>query len=599
MVTFPKPYFDEALYSLVARYHALLPFQGYKSTQFELFGNKSIYAIIDLPYALESFHSKNFHTLNQSINQIIERNTLFPFYSNFITIEKQQKVLELMKGIRGSTIHTSMGINASLFRRSRFPRYCVECASNDISETGEPYWHLVHQIPDILICPFHKIFLIQSKPELSEYSRFYYLNPKTYAQGSSIITASDGLSEIAEYQSAIHFRKSIFDLNRIDYEQKSRQLNFYKKSSLNFLKIADEFIHFHGHPLLKHLFPSYSSLQDYRWICDIIKRPRHIFHPIRQILVRRFFESFEPSFSLTIQNTEKYECLNKAADHYMQLVVEKISSHTDSKTKRLIKTLTCSCGMVYTLSYSKKSNGDNVRFRRIKEFGKVWMDRLTLELKTYRSFRSIAKDLGTDAKTISILKKKSEEVCHPMIDPISELRVLKRSEWTALLERHTSQKVKKARTENGALYSWLYRNDNSWLLSINKIYSSAHEENQLKLDWDNIDSHLVNEVAAIVKQLKEKKYKGRVTRTLISKIINFEKYIQGKNLNKVPGVKKLLNTVCETIDDYQIRRINDCVSRLRENQEPIVLWKIMRQTGLSERISDNVKTHLQNKVNAA
>jgi hypothetical protein len=279
--------------------------------------------------------------------------------------------------------------------------------------------------------------------------------------------------------------------------------------------------------------------------------------------------------------------------------VEKISSHKDSKTKRLIKILTCSCGMVHTLSYSTKSNGDSIRFRRIKEFGQVWMDRLTSELKTNKSLRSIAKDLGTDAKTISILKKKSEKTCRPMIDPISELRILKRSEWTVLLEKHTSQKVKKARLENEALYSWLYRNDNGWLLSINKIYNSVNEENQLKLDWDKIDCHLVNEVSAIVKQLKDNKYKGRLTRTLISKIINFEKYIQGKNLNKIPIVKKLLSTVCETVDDYQIRRVNDCILRLKENNEPIVAWRIIRQAGLSERISDNVKTYLHNKVNAA
>ncbi|MBL7832315.1 MAG: TniQ family protein [Cyclobacteriaceae bacterium] len=599
MIGFPNPYFDEALYSLAARYHALLPFQDYKSTQLELFGSKSISAVIDLPYALESFHSANSQALTLTVDEIIERYTLFPYYSNFITVEKQQKLFGLMKSNRGSTIHASIGINASLFRRSRFPKYCSECLIEDIKNVGEPYWHLAHQIPDILICPIHNTFLAQARPDLSGYSRFSFLNPKKYAQALTKLNELNELKNLAGYQLEIHFKNLPFELDKINYEEKSQQLNFYKKSSLNFLKIVDAFTSFHSKSLLNHLFPSFHSPGDYRWICDIIKRPRHIFHPIRQILVRKFFESYEHSQHLSPpEEKEKYECINKAAEHYGQKVVDQISNHIDPKTKRLIATLTCSCGMVYTQSTIKNALGEDVKFRRVKEFGVVWMSRLDSELQSGKSFRQIARELGTDAKTVSVLKRGPKKAI-TLTDPISNLREGKRAEWIILLEKYPSNKVKNARLTNGALYAWLYRNDNDWLISINKLYLSVNEFNQLKLDWEKLDQHLIKQIAAIVSHLKAKKYKGRITRTIISKIINAEKYIQGTNLNKIPQAKKLLNQVCESVEDYQIRRIDDCISLMVEKQESLPIWRIIRQTGLSNKVSDKIKSYLYQKVDVA
>ncbi len=152
---------------------------------------------------------------------------------------------------------------------------------------------------------------------------------------------------------------------------------------------------------------------------------------------------------------------------------------------------------------------------------------------------------------------------------------------------------------NGALYAWLYRNDNDWLISINKLYLSVNEFNQLKLDWEKLDQHLIKQIAAIVSHLKATKYKGRITRTIISKIINAEKYIQGTNLNKIPQAKKLLNQVCESVEDYQIRRIDDFISLMVEKQESLPIWRIVRQTGLSNKVSDKIKSYLYQRVDVA
>jgi hypothetical protein len=41
-------------------------------------------------------------------------------------------------------------------------RYCLHCASDDLIRHGETYWHRLHQLPTVLICPLHKAPLVQT-----------------------------------------------------------------------------------------------------------------------------------------------------------------------------------------------------------------------------------------------------------------------------------------------------------------------------------------------------------------------------------------------------------------------------------------------------
>src|SRR5699024_12089085 len=69
-------------------------------------------------------------------------------------------------------------------------------------------------------------------------------------------------------------------------------------------------------------------------------------------------------------------CLNKAADHYKQLVISNVKITRDFKTTAPIGTFECSCGYIYARKGPDKSSEDKYHIGRVKVFGATWMDKL-------------------------------------------------------------------------------------------------------------------------------------------------------------------------------------------------------------------------------
>lgn len=87
-----------------------------------------------------------------------------------------------------------------------------------------------------------------------------------------------------------------------------------------------------------------------------------------------------------------FPCLNKAASHYKQLIIQKVEVTRDYKSKNLIGTFKCSCGFIY----ARKQTTDMFEIGRVKAFGEVWIKKLeALEKETW-SIRAMAEILGVD-----------------------------------------------------------------------------------------------------------------------------------------------------------------------------------------------------------
>jgi hypothetical protein len=63
------------------------------------------------------------------------------------------------------------------------PRFCPQCAAEEVEQYGEPYWHVDHQIPMMTLCPIHGCALQQLT---IEENRMDY----TYLPLSSVLTGA-------------------------------------------------------------------------------------------------------------------------------------------------------------------------------------------------------------------------------------------------------------------------------------------------------------------------------------------------------------------------------------------------------------------------
>lgn len=165
---FPDPYPDELLYSVWARYSDQVRYPTHQDVLQELFGIITARPIVDLPCHLGYFISNLPTGHLYTLDKLIGCHTLFPFYSPFLPLERSKSIRAQMISGDGTSIHRKIGATSNLFL-SRL-RYCPICVMEERKNLGECYWHRLHQVAGVVICPIHMVYLENSEvrvPSLS------------------------------------------------------------------------------------------------------------------------------------------------------------------------------------------------------------------------------------------------------------------------------------------------------------------------------------------------------------------------------------------------------------------------------------------------
>jgi len=155
---FPDFYPDELVYSVAARYIDHLQFPSQIAGTRNLFGKHTKGASIDFPYGLQNLLDEMPPHHAYSIDGIIQKFTLYPYYAPFLHVSKAQFIYEQMKW-SGIGIYSAAGTSNSNIIRPRWLRYCPVCVESERKLLGECYWHRLHQIAGVIICPIHHVYL--------------------------------------------------------------------------------------------------------------------------------------------------------------------------------------------------------------------------------------------------------------------------------------------------------------------------------------------------------------------------------------------------------------------------------------------------------
>lgn len=163
----------------------------------------------------------------------------------------------------------------------------------------------------------------------------------------------------------------------------------------------------------------------------------------------------------------------------------------------------------------------------------------------------------------------------------------KRAHWLSLIERVN---VKRARSENGGLYAWLYRHDSAWLLSVNRRFYLMVVSPNRRVDWQRRDLCTCRQLIKIRKACQSLLDSPRQSKNwYLSKLDNSATV--EKNIRKMPLTALFFNRYCEEVSDYQIRRLNLALQRLGVDCKQ--KWRLLRLAGLSEeRLSHEARTWL-------
>lgn len=157
---FPEIYPDELLYSLLARFYKNTGYPCYWYAAEDLFESKTVRPDIEFvnqysPAALRMI------TKDLSMDEVILNHTMFPYYGRFLDKERRNKAFKALTQMQGN-YHNLLPMAKRKTGSKRCLRYCPMCTEADREKHGETYWHRVHQMQGIDICPYHHCRLVDS-----------------------------------------------------------------------------------------------------------------------------------------------------------------------------------------------------------------------------------------------------------------------------------------------------------------------------------------------------------------------------------------------------------------------------------------------------
>jgi len=157
---FPPPYEDELLYSWLARYYSKSGYMAYTLAAEDLFVNKNTKPSIEFISRL-TFAALEAIERYVPRARLIEKHTMFPYYVRFLERERRCKAFDAMVNMDEEYFNL-LRVSKSKECIQRYLRYCPMCVTEDRAERGETYWHRIHQMRGVNVCPMHGCNLIDT-----------------------------------------------------------------------------------------------------------------------------------------------------------------------------------------------------------------------------------------------------------------------------------------------------------------------------------------------------------------------------------------------------------------------------------------------------
>lgn len=291
---FPTPYPDELLYSVVARYHIRSGNKSFRQTHEELFETVELQPDkIILPNNLNFLVSQFPQVSQLTIESLIKRNTLYPFFRSFLTLIEIYSFKDLLRSKSNTSISQIAKISDK--ERNRVLKLCPQCCAEDEQKYGEAYWHRQHQIPGMLECLKHKVLLSDSKILLENKQIYYYAASQVKLNE---LNKADYSKEFIQQALSINWELDWLSRNYIEFQGMTWLRNKYKsllvekgfitKYSRTRFKYHEErfteaFVAFYGKEFLQAIQPQiWQKLEAYLeyslFSCDITQTIDRITH---------------------------------------------------------------------------------------------------------------------------------------------------------------------------------------------------------------------------------------------------------------------------------------------------------------------------------
>lgn len=590
---FPRPYKNESIYSIAARYANHMGILSKRIAIKETFNiaEPTIYRE-DYINQISILVSKIRHFSNEYTEEyFLYKHTIFPLYAPFMD-GKPINPSSLNNYVRGrKRVVQDIPEKENYF-------YCSECLKEELEIYGECFWNRIFQVPGVMVCLKHKRTLLKLNISIKNNPLNKFIMPdndmylsEKIELGSKAFEFMLEISENIEY----FFNHTI---NATSYEELyEKYYKFFKicgiasqpnqiKSKLTNLLLS----RFNEETL--DILNSNPLKND--WLSHLnVKRIKSI-HPIRHILLMMTLNESVQKFINTTPHYEPFGegpwiCMNPLSNHYLEEVI----SHNNVIYNRNVTynrnqgLFTCNCGFAYVL-YDGEKNPCEIKnfYYRIKAKGKEWereFDKLVnkgMSIKDIAEITKINKDKvskiireGHNYIEIGKMRKKQERIEKKLIQENAD-----KEEWLKLLKKYPNYSRSVLKNKNRNLHSRLARSDKNWL-NLNSPDIISGKTKVSEEIYHKRDLNFLKKAKSILNNwsLYEKQAGGIIKRTQSS--IYFRIGMNIRHKENYPLSIKYIATFIESKEDYQIRLIDQCIeNHFTDNK--ITKYKIIATSGL-------------------
>lgn len=628
---FTDPYPDELLYSSCARYAERRRALNRKKSQQEIFGSKSYSAVPDLPTRLGNFVKNLPEGHLYTVDKIIAENTLLNFYRSFLPTERAALIRQEMAGDNDNHIQVRLGLQGKQIRFPDYLRFCPACTENDRFTYTETYWHRIHQLAGVLVCPQHECFLENSFLKWDKKIGYQFFPAEDYVRSAApryliaenrnhniLLKISQGaqwlLSGNAPCLGPEILHERYFNLLL-------RKGFAYYNGKIKFKKLLQAY-HDYFSPELLMMIGQPSDRND--WIPIMLKSDNAAksYHPVRHLLLMIFLETNAEELFTAFNEFKPfgvppYPCLNLASDHYREMKIEKCNifdnvTKDPNKKNRPIAHFKCEeCDFIYQRLGPDKGDPDKYIYSSVREYGRCWEEKLTeLWANNNLSQREIGSRLGIDQSAVA---RHAIRLSLPMNTEgtrkiegydrhkrpkksLSERHRQYRNDWLKIRENHPDATRQELIDKESFIYAWLQKNDSDWFES---HLPEPHKfiRNSELVDWESADRKLSKEVRTACEEIMgETDYPVRCSITEIINRVGSKNWLE-KRAAKLPLTTEVINEFLESWENYMIRKVEWAEAEFREEDEVPTRLQFMVRGRLRNESSKSAK--VQQAIDAA
>ncbi len=544
---FPTLYPDELLYSGCARYAQRSGNNKEIYNIVDLLGTRNAIAAVELPSKIDAL-IENMPVGNSYTPQyIIMDHTLLAYFSAFTTEKRMIEAYQSMCSEKGSIPYSKLGINSSgVTNLNQKLRFCPECMKSDYLQYGEPYWHRLHQIACVHLCPEHECLTYDSTVLIRGGNRQAFI----YASVDNCRIEKDIVYDSVMQKKLIWMAQDIQQLLSLKHNYRNpewyrnifrdalaargyaRQNNYIHQKEL-----LNDFVEYYGKEYLD-MMQSMIYDRTHNWLSSMVRNTSYTTYTYRYLLLARF---------LDISIDSLFEDKGNSTKDYQQL--------WDERLKELINQNLSIRELSLILGTSTKT----IR-KRVDELGinKFWIDNGGGK---YRYVNYVDTD---------VFKEKRKEC---------------RQRWISYLQRFPDKSSNEIRKIDPVIYRWLTKYDIEWLRN-----NLRKKECRTIIDWNKRDKELLPKVKAIAFGMQAGKP------TMISwGSIGGKLGISGwliKYKDKLPQTMEYILTVTETLHEFQIRKIIWAITELEKDSIAVTKWNLLEKAGVKSKYIPSIRTEL-------